>query len=183
LRRWNGAERRGSAIAGNHGRRRFGHAQADPHGLARPHREDAVGFGRTRVRNRDRHGLRFRRRQEHGEKIFVPVQDEREQDRGRKPRAGERQHDLPEDIKASGTVELGRFFEFDGQAGKEIVHQPDDDGKVGNGVDDDQRQMGIKQPHGLEHHVDRDDDDDGRQNALGNDPKQYDESIRSSKPS
>ena len=32
--------------------------------------------------------------------------------------------------------------------------------------------MGVHQANGLEHHVDRDDHDDGRQDALGNDPEQ-----------
>ena len=123
-------------------------------------------------RHHDGHGLHLGGGEEDGEEILVPVQDEGQERRGGKAGPRQRQDDVPEDAEARGTVELGRFLELDRQAGEEIVHQPHDDGQVGHRIDDDQRQVRIEQAHGLEHHVDRNDDDDGRQDALGNDPEQ-----------
>ena len=120
----------------------------------------------------DRHGLRLGGREEHGEQIFVPVQDERQQRGGGKAGPRQRQDDIPENAKPRGAIELGRFLQLDGQAGEEIMHQPHDDRQIGHGIDDDQRQMGVEQADRLEHHVDRNDDDDRRQDALRNDPEQ-----------
>ncbi len=58
-----------------------------------------------------------------------------EQCGGGEARPGQRQHDVPEDREARGAVELRRLFKFNRQIGEEIMHQPDDDRQIGDGID------------------------------------------------
>jgi hypothetical protein len=52
------------------------------------------------------------------------------------------------------------------------VHQPHHDRQIGHGIDNDEAQMSVHEADRLEHHVDRNDDDDWRQNALRNHPEE-----------
>ena len=89
-----------------------------------------------------------------------------------RPGLRQRQHDVPENTKPGGAIKLGRLFQLDGQVGKEIMHQPDHNGQVGNRIDQNECQMCVKQSDSLEHDINWNDHDNGWQYALGNDPEQ-----------
>ena len=106
------------------------------------------------------------------EGVFVPGGDEAEHRGGRD--AGRRlgQHDLEEGLHARVAVDQRRLLVLLRDLVHEALHQPDREGQVEGGVEDDQADMRVVEADGAVHQEHRDGDDDRRQHARRQDEEE-----------
>ena len=123
--------------------------------------------GRARLaRHHDRQGLRVKSGQERGEEIFVPAENER-QDEGRDhARQRDRKDDAEERAPGRAAVHQRRLLHLRRDCVKLVAHHPDDDRQDHERVDEDESDAGVEQRQLLVENEKRQREDDRRQNEL-----------------
>jgi len=148
------------------------HERGDRRGRQRRHRPPVDALRAGLARHHDGQGLRVRAREQCGEEVLVPAQYQREDEGRHHSRHGERQHDPEEGAPDRQAIHEGGFIEFDRDRVELIAHDPDDDRKRRQGVEQDQPQSRVEQRQRLVEDQERQGQHDGRQDQLRHEEEQ-----------